>query len=871
MQNRSIMLLAGALLISLTLSAIPPAEVQGAPPLLSLAPSSLALSTIPPKLPADNNTYAAVLVSVVDKNGAPTAALTPIQVLLTSSQANVGVISDVVTITGGQTYAVANFTTTNTAGSTSITASSPGMTSATTSVTTVVAVGYPTHLAIFAVPGTVPARASNTGKLILELEDDVGLPAKAISATPISLYSSNTNVVTVATPTAVMGQGEYLLEIGYASSFVPGSAAITASALGFASGTATITVLGSPPLALKLIAEPTQMVTCTSAVTSCTGRLVVALTDLSGNPTRASRDLQVQISSSDLGIINTVETATIQAGNISATASYVVTASAGSATMTASAAGLQSGFTTITTFAPGTVSPTICTSGISTICELSIQAGPNPVLADHRSYSSVVVALEIQPGTPAINVTGATRVTLTSSITGVGDFDQVTFTIPEGQNWAAFTFTSTFQVGSTILTASGQNLLPAQSQLATFGPIPSKVMLQSISANLPADGASHPALELSLVDAFGSPAIAPFDVPVNMSSSQNAIVKVSPVVIPAGQTFTIINVTAGILQGTANVTALESAFTSGYATSSATLSAVIPAPSALTSFIPGGGRVLWPKSSDQTLPLAAVQLQDSAGNPARARVPLNITVSSSNSTIIPKLITVQVGIGQDYLLLPLNPVVPGSTTLTISSPGFTVSTLPVVFMPYPSDEAITGGPASILSNQTAVISVSVTLDGSPLHGASVHWTTGNANGGFTIATPPSTNETSTTSSTTTTTSSTRAAPPPVGSPTVTDTTDKAGSSVVIFKPTKTGVAKISAAITGPGIPNRTLNFTVAVSPPPPSAAAKQGPSLTERLTTYPLVLVPIGGAGGAIAAVILIRRRGGKGGSSDEEFDTSFE
>ena len=35
--------------------------------------------------------------------------------------------------------------------------------------------------------------------------------------------------------------------------------------------------------------------------------------------------------------------------------------------------------------------------------------------------------------------------------------------------------------------------------------------------------------------------------------------------IPSGQTFAIVNVTAGILQGTANVTALVSSFTSGYA------------------------------------------------------------------------------------------------------------------------------------------------------------------------------------------------------------------------------------------------------------------------------------------------------------------
>ncbi len=883
MRNRTGILAIGVLLIGLTfVGALPVEKAQGAPLQLSLAPTALSLSTIPPKLPADNNTYQAVLLSVVDKNGQPTAALTNIDALLISSQENVGTVTGSLTIPSGQTYAVANFTTTNTPGSTTVTATAPGLSSASTPVNTVVAVGYPTHLVAFAAPNTVPARASNTGKLILELQDDVGLPAKAISDTPITLYSSNTNVVSLTTPAAVMKQGSYLLEIDYASSFVPGSATITSSASGFGSGTATITVLGFPPLALRLLAQPAIMVACAPGVTSCVGRLVVALTDLSGNPARATRDIQVQIRSSDLAILNAFVTTTIKAGNIEATANYtVVVTSVGLtpyvATITASSPGLQSSIATVTILQPQTVSPSTCTSGPQTTCQLAIYSGPNPVLADHRSYSSVVVQLQANPPgvglSPAINATGPTEITLTSSVTGIGNFTKITFIIPQGQDWAAVDFTSTFQVGVTELTASAQNMLPIQTPLATFGPVPSRVALQTISANLPADGESHPALVLSLQDAFGSPAIAPFDVPVNLTSSHSAIVRVAPVIIPAGQTYAVVNVTAGILQGSANVTALESAFTSGFESSSAVLTAVIPAPSSLASYIPAGGKIIWPKVGDQSLPLAAVQLQDAAGNPARARGPMNITVTSSNSTVIPKLLITSVSVGQDYVLLPISPAVPGLTTLTISAPGFSISTLPVAFLSYPSQETITGGPAKILTNQSAVISVSVTLDGSALPGASVHWST--SGGGLTIATPPSTNKSvaavSTTSSSTSTRSTTTATP--TGSPSVTDLTDKTGASIAIFRPNKAGEATISAAVSGPGVPTKTLNFTVLVTPPPPAVAKQgQGQSLTQQFTSFPYVLLPIGGAGGAIAAIFLIRRRGGgKGGGGDEDFDTSFE
>ncbi len=236
MRNNARALGIGILLVGLTLVGALPTSPTHAAASQSLAPAALSLSPIPPKLPADNNTYPAVVVSVVDAGGQPTVALADINVSLTSSEENVGTITANVVIPAGETYAIANFTTTHTAGVTTITATTTGLTTASTVVTTVIAVGYPTHLVITAVPDTVPASAASTGNLILELEDDVGLPAKAITDVPISLYSSNTNVVNVTAATTVMKQGEYLKEINYTSGFVPGAAVITASATGFASG-----------------------------------------------------------------------------------------------------------------------------------------------------------------------------------------------------------------------------------------------------------------------------------------------------------------------------------------------------------------------------------------------------------------------------------------------------------------------------------------------------------------------------------------------------------------------------------------------------------------------------------------------------------
>jgi hypothetical protein len=834
-------------------------------------------------LPADNNTYPAVVVSVVNGLGEPTVALTKTNVSLTSSEEYVGKVTADVVIPEGQTYAIANFTTTHTAGVTTVTATSTGLETASTGVTTVIAVGYPTHLVITAVPDTVPASAASTGNLILQLEDDVGLPAKAIADIPISLYSSNTNVVNVTAATTVMKQGEYLVEINYTSGFVPGSAVITASATGFASGIATISVLGSPPLALKLQAQPDVMVACTANVTSCEGRLVVALTDLGGNPTLATRDIQVQIRSSDLAVVNASETTTILEGNISAIATFAVVATSvggapDQAIITASSPGLQSSSASVDIFSPNVISPSVCTLGGLTTCQLAIYEGPNPVLADHRSYSSVVVSLQDPDGSPAVNDTGPTEVTLTSSVTGVGNFTSIKFAIPEGRNWASVTFTSTYQVGTTTLTASAQNILSIQTSLNTYGAIPSQVVISAISTPLPADGTTHPALELSLEDAFGSPAIAASDIPVSLSSSQAGIVSVDDAVIRAGQTFAVVNVTAGILQGTANVTALVSSFTSGYATSSVNLSTVIPAPSALSAVAPNDNTIMFTPSGSRQFPLLAVQLQDAANNPARARAPMNITITSSNSTVISKVLTLVIGVGQDYAAITLAANVPGKTTLTLSTPGLTTSSIDITFLSYPSVETITGGPATIFTNETAVVSVNLALDGAPLVGTAIDWKA--SSGGLVVSTPHPTNSSNSTTTTSTSTASstlksTRSTTTtaPAGTATVNDTTDRLGSSIAIFHPNKSGSILITATVApAGGLLTKTLNFTVQVSTPPPSAhAVKAKAGLVQELTSFPLVLVPIGAAGGAIAGVFLIRKRKSGGAKGDEDFDTSFE
>jgi len=796
------------LLITLLLIGVPSA-VTGATQ-QPAAPYSLAVTILPQRLPADGNTYPAIVISLVDFAGLPTVALNDTNVLITSSLESVGSVQSSATIRMGRNFVTANFTTTKAPGTTSITTTSLGLQAASAKATTVIATGYPTHLSITAVPDTAIARPNNGGGLIVQLQDDAGLPAKAIADTAISLYSSNTKVVNVSQPSLVIRSGDFIQLMNYTTGFVPGSATITASATGYNSGSAPVNVLGLAPLALKLYAQPNQMMLCILRILqtpqACTGRLVVSLTDTLGNPTRAPRAITVQIRSSSVTNISAPQSVTINAGDISAITSYTtnsttVRSRSGSAIITVSAPGLQSDFATITTYKP-----------VGQPYALKIFLGPTPVLADHRSYSSVVVSLLNKTGFPTMNPTGPIPITLTSSVTNVGNFSRITMNIPQYQNYNKTSFTSTFLVGSTSLTASAQNLISTQAQLQTFGSVPSKVVIKAVSPILPADGVSHPALQVMLQDAFGSPAVAPFNVPVSLSSSQSAIAQVSPVTIKNGQTFAFISVRTGTLAGKANITAAVSSLTSGYTLSSVILQTVVPAPSALAAY--ALQRVLTPIMND--LPLMAVQLQDANGNPARARAPIDATITSSNTTVIPQAIVVHIPVGGDYALTRLSPKGAGITQFTVSGKGLASAGLPMTVMQYPLQVSISTSMAPIFANQTTTVSLNLLLDGKGLPKVAIIWT---AVGG-TTSSPNS-------------------------------TTDLQGHGSVVFAPGAAGLGTVTAAYTSPAFGTRNLTASIPILATP----AKPHPSLIQLLLSFPYVLFLGGGIAGGIAASFLIIRR----------------
>jgi len=751
-------------------------------PALAAPPSALALTVIPPELPADGGSYPAIVVALQSSAGKASLALNDTVVFLTSSQESVGTVTDQVTIIRGTAFAVANFTTSATPGVTSISASSSGLSAASTKVTTLTPSGFATTLSIIPVPGTQLVNPKSQGTVLVETLDSAGFPAKASSAIPVALSSSDNNVVSLPSGSLTLASGSVLSSVPYEVGVSPGTATITGSASGFNSGSGSVTVQGASPFALSIIAQPDPI------STSTVGRLVVTLTDSAGNPAPAPATVSVTISSSNTSAIASAQTTTISTGQIYAVAQFTSGAAPGTANLTASSPGLMSAFALVTVVEP--VQP----------LKLSLAAAPNPVLANNASYNSVVVMLSDASGTPAVAPSGIS-VTLSSSDSEVGSVSG-SLSIPSGSSYAVATFSSTYFVGSTSITASAQNLISATTTVSSYGPIPTKVVVQAMPSRLPADGGEYPALEVMLEDANGLPAVAPVGVPVQLASSSTGIAMVnSTVVIAAGQSYVLTDVGTTISPGTASITAVSS----GFQSSSTTFSTTSPAPSQLGVYVaPASGIKSLGRGGDAIL---AVQLQDSTSSPARARQDTQVVVTSSNSSMFAKPIQLQIPAGADYAWTLLSTSQPGSSVLTASTGGLSSGSASVSELSLPVSVTLTSSSPVVAIGTPTIVQLLVEVNGSPLRGANV---------------------------TLTATSGSMSAANGV--------TDSSGQFTDTFIPSTNGVATITAVVQDPVLGNQTTGTNILVTLPGAAGTAttpSKGLGLVGSILPIVVVLVVV--------------------------------
>jgi hypothetical protein len=436
--------------------------------------SALLVSMLPPKLPSDGGRYPAVVVSLVDSTGLPTAAVANLTVFLASSQTNIASVPDSVTIRSGQEYVVVNATTTTTPGTTMITAHSEGLVSPSpTPLTTVTPSGFPSKLVVYASPATFLEGASN-GVVRVEVVDEANLPSKAISSISVLLSSSNATIASLVQTTLTIPAGSIFVDgsfqIGSVSS--TGSAVISATATGYSTGTSLVTVVspgicltGCGPFKLSMRLVPGTL----PADGLSYSVLEVGLQTSAGTPAKSSSDTIVQLTSDRSEVASVQGLMTIPAGSVAALTWVTTSALPGRANITATSIGLV----------PATVSVTSVIPAPSKL--QAYVAPPSSAYSTNGNYPILVVQLQDSLGNPA-RARQDVQITVTSSN---GSLLSTFFLlrIPQGQDYVS-SYLHVKGVGQSVLTSTTQGLSSSQVALKTV-PSPLLVTLSISSTSNP--------------------------------------------------------------------------------------------------------------------------------------------------------------------------------------------------------------------------------------------------------------------------------------------------------------------------------------------------------------------------------------------------
>jgi len=577
--SRGVLVLVAVLLVL----AFAPSYQTSAAVSQSGTPAILTIQSVPPNLPADGKQYPSIVVSLKDIHGNPSLAVVPIVVDLFSSQLNVAVVNATVTIAAGHDYAMATVTTTNTPGTTQITAASTGFQSAFVTVVTVTPSGLASELKVFAAPSNILSNPGESDGLIyVELQDQTGLPAKSATPVQVSLSTSAPLVVSLVSENITIPAGEVYATVNYKlpSSSV-GDAAISAFSTGFSSGDAIVSVMSPSagfPACCKLVVRGVLEAPSVSTMTlpadgSGYTALQVLLEDFSGNPVYApSGGILVQLSSSKSTVVGVPSSALLPGGSSFVVVDAYTSFLAGIANVTAFAQGYTGSSTTVQTVIPAP-------------SKLSVYVAPTPKILTTLDKVLLVVQLQDASGNPA-SAKANTAILVTSSNSSVVS-PTLFLTINKGEDFVS-TSVQASAVGFTTFTASSSGLAGSQAVLTTV-PVPLTATISPASYLV----YSPQVTALTLyVDLLGQPLSG---ASVSWTTSTGSLSSSSSTTDASG--VASVNFVPGPL-GAANVTAVVSDPAIGQVVTSVELTVALPppppAPSLAQEFLSYGYLLLIP-------------------------------------------------------------------------------------------------------------------------------------------------------------------------------------------------------------------------------------------------------------------------------------
>ncbi len=646
------------LLLSPVLSFIVPAQAVSNPSQIGTTEFQLFVTPAAPNLPADGNSYH-VTVQLQDlQNGKIIEALEALTVTLISSDPSVVVVPREKTMLDkGESMIQAQIQTTDKAGVATITALAEGAKSSTVSVATHIMDSLdPIKLAIYAAPSSLIPDPEHIGMIYIQSLNSQNLPAVSKNDVTVDLSSSDTTVGRVPTY-AVIPAGKSGVYVGFTPQKQEGQAVVTGSAPGLAPGHVSVEVKGS--IAAKLMLEFAPNVI--PAVSYHDVMMTVQLGDDQGRPVKASKNLQILLKSSDTSIVEVPPSIEILSGHSYVTVYAQSRGKIGTATISATATGYETGFHEIQAVE-------LSTAGSSDLKVLRLYSAPSILPPDNSEHQSIVIAFLDQQGKP-YRQTGwlYSRIAVSTSNTQVGEITSTTFTTKE--TYAVAKFTTKYAIGQTILTASLEGYTPTQMTLKIDGSGPAALALKQIPGIILANKLRSDSLVISIVDSDGKPVAAQEDTAVYLSSSDPEIARVdASTIIKAGDSHVVTGVYSTLRAGQAIITAAADGLASG-----STDFRTVGFSGSISEY--HLGLYVIPKllADGKSYQAVVVQLQDEAGLPVIGKSDIAVSLSSASGIAGNVQDSAVIPAGSSFVISTFETSVKADSDfkITASSPGFT--------------------------------------------------------------------------------------------------------------------------------------------------------------------------------------------------------
>jgi len=503
-------------------------------PLDSQEPAKLVLYSAPKAFVPDPKFGGMIYVQLLNSQNIPTVTKNSMTITLSSSKPEIGSIPSYVTISGGQSGAVVNFTPKYEIGTTRISASSTGVAPALLDVKTDGPLG--SKLVVEFGPPTIPSSSGYTTIMTVQLRDENDVPVKAAQPILVSLRSSDKLVAELPFSTEIKA-GESYAKVNVKSHGAEGSTIITATSAGLESGIATLNSVPASEMSsiedrgIILYTVPSILPPDNSEHSS----IIIAFVDSSGRPVLAGQTQfqRVALSSSDSTIGTTVSTGYVT-HSFFAEAKFKTTYSTGETIITAVASDFSPA--QVELIVDGAAPAALALTQVPGIVEAKISERPN-----------LVVSLVDLDGKPVL-ATQDVNVFLSSSESDVATV-QASAMIPAGQAYAILQTKSTDKAGESTITATAGDLASGNIQFKTTGYAGSISQYSFGLYTVPriaADGKEHDVVFVQLQDQTGSPVPAKSDIPVMLSSSSALSGTVQrETTILAGNTFAMAKFTSG--------------------------------------------------------------------------------------------------------------------------------------------------------------------------------------------------------------------------------------------------------------------------------------------------------------------------------------